>query len=92
MPSDIIGCILPRYVGFAARSFLIRVSDAGQLDETFEIAARDFHLLAIVRQTDGKVLAAGRRLNERSLGSEFVVYRLKQYGSLDTGFGANGLV
>jgi uncharacterized delta-60 repeat protein len=91
-PSDIIGCELPRYVGFAARSFLIRVSDAGQLDESHEIAARDFHLLAIARHKDGKFLAAGRRLNERSLDSEFVVYRLNQDGTLDTGFGANGLV
>jgi len=91
-PSDIIGCILPRYVGFAARSFLIRVSDTGQLDESFQVAAiSDFHLLAIARQSDGKFLAAGRRLNERSLDSAFVVYRLNQDGSLDTGFGANGL-
>ena len=91
-PPDIIGCILPRYVGFAARSFLIRVSDAGQLDDSFEIAAKDFHLIAVARQTDGKFLAAGRRLNESSLDSEFVVYRLNQNGSLDTGFGDNGLV
>jgi uncharacterized delta-60 repeat protein len=92
-PSDIIGCVLPRYVGFAARSFLIRVSDAGEIDESFQVAAiRDFHLLAIARQRDGKFVAAGRRLNERSLDSEFVVYRLNQDGSLDTGFGANGRV
>src|SRR5262245_10359052 len=91
-PADIIGCYPPRYVGFTARSFLIHVSEAGELLESHEIPASDFHLLAITRQSDGKFLAAGRRLNERSLDSEFVVYRLNQDGSLDTGFGDNGLV
>jgi len=91
-PSDISGCVLPRYVGLAAKSFLIRVSNAGLLLENHEVAAPDFHLFAIARQFDGKFLAVGRRLNERSLGSQFVVYRLNPDGSLDAGFGANGLV
>jgi uncharacterized delta-60 repeat protein len=91
-PADIIGCDAPRYVGFAARSFLIRVSDAGLLLESHEIPASGFHLLAIARQINGKFLGAGRRLYEGSLRSEFVVYRLNQDGSLDTGFGDNGLV
>ena len=91
-PPDNPSCNSVPAVGYAARSFLIRVSNAGQLLESHEIAATNFHLLAIARQSDGKFLAAGRRLYESSRQSRFVVYRLNQDGSPDTGFGANGLV
>ena len=57
-------------IGFAARSFLIRVLDAGQIDESFQATISDFHLLDLARQSDGKFLAAGRRLNEGSLDSD----------------------
>ena len=89
-PADI--CNPPASVGFKARSFVIRVSDAGELLESHEIPASDFHLLAITRQTDGKFLAVGRGLDERTEDSEFAVYRLNQDGSLDSGFGDHGLV
>ena len=79
---DAPGCTYWDHVGYAAKSFLIRVSDAGQLDESFEIAARDFHLLAIARQSDGKYLAAGRKLSQSSHDSEFIVYRLNQTGGI----------
>ena len=92
-PSDIIGCAPPRYVGFAARSFLIRIFEDGRLDESFQMAEiEDFHLLAIARQPDGKFVAAGRRLDKRSLDSEFVVCRLNPDGSIDTDFGDDGFV
>jgi len=91
-PPEMTDCTYWEHLGYRAKSFLIRVSEAGQVDESIAVAASNFHLLAIAQQTDGKIVAAGRKLSRTSHDSKFVVYRLNQDGSVDSGFGTNGEV
>lgn len=80
-------------VGLTGTSFVIRVSDVGRLDESFRPATlAGVQLFAVAQQSNGKLLIAGRSLSEASLHSRLVVYRLNSNGSLDSSFGADGLV
>lgn len=80
-------------VGLTGTSFVIRVSDVGVIDESFQAATlADVQLFAVGQQSDGKLLIAGRSLSEASLDSRLVVYRLNSDGSLDPSFGQDGLV
>ena len=80
-------------VGYAATNFLIRISDAGHIDDGFQAATlTSVQLFAVARQTDGKFVVAGRKLFETSLNSQLVIYRLNGNGTVDTGFGVQGLV
>ena len=80
-------------VGLTGTSFVIRVSEVGVIDESFQAATlADVQLFAVGQQSDGKLLIAGRSLSEASLDSRLVVYRLNSDGSLDPSFGADGLV
>ena len=80
-------------VGLTGTSFVIRVSDVGVIDESFQAATlADVQLFAAGQQSDGKLLIAGRSLSEASLDSRLVVYRLNSDGSLDPSFGQDGLV
>jgi uncharacterized delta-60 repeat protein len=80
-------------VGLTGTSFVIRVSDVGVIDESFQAATlADVQLFAVGQQSDGKLLIVGRSLSEDSLDSRLVVYRLNSDGSLDPSFGADGLV
>lgn len=79
----------------SASSFAARVGADGIGDPDFVSESAD-HVQAfgIARQADGKIVAAGRyvdRMVHHRLLSGLAVFRLDSDGSLDAGFGADGL-
>ena len=74
--------------------FITALTEDGGIDagyRPFEVT--NVEVFDIARQADGKVVAAGRRVNVRN--SDFntlVVFRLEPDGALDTGFGNQGIV
>ena len=71
----------------------------GELDTTFgvdgivhvDLGASGGHGRAIALQPDGKLVVAGRRYVS-GVGDEFIVVRMLTDGTMDTGFGTNGVV
>ena len=78
----------------SASNFVNALTEDGGLDASYN-GAQDgnIEVLDIARQPDGKVVAAGRRLiGFRGYSSHLVVFRLEADGSLDPGFGTDGIV
>lgn len=95
--------------GFPASDFVIsRYSATGAIDTTFGAGGSgsvviDFDAnftghdvpLAMARQSDGKIVIAGRAETDRGGGNfdtDFALARINADGSLDAGFGSGGLV
>jgi uncharacterized delta-60 repeat protein len=93
------------YAGLSVPA-LARYDNDGSLDPTFGLDGRvalqlgDSAIRALARQTDGKLLAAGRAMSPGSTGQsqgtndndDFAVVRYSADGSLDSGFGDGGKV
>lgn len=85
------------YVGNYPEIAAIRLLDDGTLDATFsdegilraDIGPYHDKAYAIALQSDGKLVLAG---STYSVNEDFVVIRCNTDGSLDAGFGANGVV
>ena len=74
-----------------ALGFATRLSSTGTLDPTF--AAPGLSGVMVVEaeaQSDGKIVGVGKRSSDT--GIKPVVFRLERDGSLDTGFGLDGVV
>jgi len=79
---------------FVASNFVNALTEEGVIDASYN-GAQDgnIEVIDIARQPDGKVLAAGRRLiGPRGNANHLVVFRLETDGSLDPGFGTDGIV
>lgn len=79
----------------SATNFAAHVAEDGTADSDF-VSAGAGHVQAfgIARQADGKIVAAGRRVDRmvhRRLPSGLAVFRLDADGSLDAGFATDGL-
>jgi uncharacterized delta-60 repeat protein len=78
---------------------LVRYNTDGSLDETFgtggivttSIESLNDYASDLVIQSDGKIVVAGYSYNS-SENSHFTLARYNENGSLDTGFGAGGIV
>ena len=79
---------------FEASNFVSSVTEQGGLDASYGASLDgNIEVAGIARQADGKVVAAGRRINSRNSGiNHLVVFRLSADGSLDATFGADGIV
>ena len=79
---------------FETSNFIDAYTAEGAVSAAFEAAqVTEVQVLAIARQADGKVVAAGRRVGIRSPQyNKLVVFRLDADGSLDAGFGSEGIV
>jgi uncharacterized delta-60 repeat protein len=77
-----------------ASSFVSALTDQGAIDDSYHGAAvTSVEVFDIARQGNGKVVAAGRRVASRNATyNKLVVFRLRADGSLDAGFGAEGIV
>ncbi|MGH8203522.1 MAG: Calx-beta domain-containing protein [Steroidobacteraceae bacterium] len=79
---------------FEASNFITALTEDGGLDagyRPFEVT--DVEVFDIARQADGKVIAAGRRVNARRADfNTLIVFRLHPDGALDAGFGNQGMV
>lgn len=82
------------YDPYEASNFVTALTEDGGLDagyRPFEVT--DVEVFDIARQADGKVVAAGRRVNARRASlNTLIVFRLEPDGALDTGFGNQGMV
>jgi uncharacterized delta-60 repeat protein len=79
---------------FEASNFVNAVTEEGGIDATYDGAqAGNIEVVDIARQADGKVVAAGRRINSRRWDlNHLVVFRLGTDGALDPAFGNQGIV
>jgi uncharacterized delta-60 repeat protein len=79
---------------YVASNFVSALTEDGGLDASYDGAqSGNIEVVDIARQPDGKVVAAGRRLTGfRGYPSHLVVFRLESDGSLDPGFGTDGIV
>jgi len=79
---------------YVASNFVSALTEDGALDASYDGAqSGNIEVVDIARQPDGKVVAAGRRLTGfRGYPSHLVVFRLESDGSLDPGFGTEGIV
>ena len=86
------------YNGTSYDFTLARYNSNGSLDSSFgsggivttSLSNRDDIISALDLQADGKILAAGLK-NFGSFNTDFAVVRYNTDGSLDTGFGINGV-
>lgn len=77
---------------------LVRYQANGSLDPSFGTGGKvvtdffgsDDQGFALVRQTDGKLIAAGAAIDINSFESEFALVRYNENGTLDETFGAHG--
>jgi uncharacterized delta-60 repeat protein len=73
-------------------NFVSRVTAAGAVDATLgQNNPRDFQVFDVVRQSDGRVVAVGRKVDSNGKWSQLGVFRLQSNGPLDTTFAANGV-
>jgi uncharacterized delta-60 repeat protein len=81
-------------VDFEASNFVSSVTEQGGLDASYGASLDgNIEVAGIARQADAKVVAAGRRIDRRNSGiNHLVVFRLSADGSLDSTFGADGIV
>jgi uncharacterized delta-60 repeat protein len=84
---------LPYYYYYTyIANFISRVTDAGAVDLGFTAGVlRDTQVFDVVRQSDGQVVAAGRKLHRNGDRSQLAVFRLRSDGPLDTTFGTDGV-
>jgi uncharacterized delta-60 repeat protein len=77
-----------------ASNFVNAVTEEGGIDASYDGAqAGNIEVVDIARQADGKVVAAGRRINSRRWDlNHLVVFRLEPDGALDSAFGNQGIV
>src|SRR5262245_23570218 len=77
-----------------ASNFVSAVTDTGGIDASYHGSLDgNIEVTGIARQPDGKVVAAGRRLDSRNASiNHLIVFRLQTDGSLDATFGSSGLV
>jgi len=81
-------------------SMLLRFRSDGSLDPAFgsggrvdaQGAAGFLPLVSVVVQPDGRIVAAGTALNDRTGGSSFALLRTTRAGQRDSTFGRNGIV
>jgi uncharacterized delta-60 repeat protein len=74
-------------------NFISRVTDAGAVDPSFTAGVlRDTQVFDVVRQSDGQVVAVGRKLHQLDDRSQLAVFRLRADGPLDPTFGTDGVV
>jgi uncharacterized delta-60 repeat protein len=87
------GAILYDYYYYSlwASNFVNRVTDAGAIDPGFAIGYFDIQVFDIVRQSDGRVVAAGRKIDADDSRSHLAIFRLQADGRIDTTFGTNGI-
>jgi uncharacterized delta-60 repeat protein len=74
-------------------NFVSRVTDAGAVAATFRNNdPANIQVFDVVRQSDGGVVAVGRKVNlARGDWSQFAVFRLQSNGQIDTTFGTSGV-
>ena len=73
-------------------NFVSRVTAAGAVDATLgKNNPRNFQVFDVVRQSDGRVVAVGRKVDSKGDWSQLAVFRLQSNGPLDTTFGTNGV-
>lgn len=89
------GCYYDWDCTVSASSFATHVAEDGASDPGFISAgAEHVQAFAIARQADGKIVAAGRKVDRMihfHFASGFAVFRLAADGSLDTSFASAGL-
>jgi len=79
------------YTPFAT-NFVSRLSDTGSIDPGFTAATiANTQVFDIVRQTDGQVVAVGRKVGATLPTSQLTVFRLQADGLIDTTFGTDGI-
>ena len=78
---------------FEASNFFDALTEDGGIDASYHATViSDVEVFDIVRQTDGRVVAAGRRVGRsRPSYNKLVVFRLDADGALDTSFGISGI-
>jgi uncharacterized delta-60 repeat protein len=82
---------------FVAHFMLLRYNMNGTLDSTFngtgvaEYDAGYAFATDVAIQKDGKIVVAGMRLNDVGSAYDLMLLRYNTNGTLDTGFGANGV-
>ena len=80
------------YYGQSVTNFVSRVTAAGAVAATLEQNnPGDFQIFDVVRQSDGRVVAVGRKRDSKGNGSQLAVFRLQSTGPLDATFGTNGV-
>ena len=86
------------YMGFyydtqVVSNFVSRVTAAGAVDATLgKNNPQNFQVFDVVRQSDGRVVAVGRKVDDsKGNWSQLAVFRLQSNGPLDTAFGTNGV-
>jgi len=80
------------YYGRVMTNLVSRVTAAGAVDATLgQNNPGDFQVFDVVRQSDGRVVAVGRKGDSKGNGSQLAVFRLQSNGPLDTTFGTNGV-
>lgn len=73
-------------------NFVSRVTAAGAVDATLaENNPRNFQVFDVVRQSDGQIVAIGRKVDPKGKWSQFAAFRLQSNGPLDTTFGKGGV-
>jgi len=79
---------------FEASNFVNSFTEEGGIDASYDGAQPgNIEVVDIARQADGKVVAAGRRINSRRSNlNHLVVFRLGADGALDQAFGNQGIV
>lgn len=78
--------------GYEATNFVNLVADSGMLDPSFDMPlVANTQVFDIVRQPDGRVIAAGRKVSRSPEASQLTVFRLQADGSLDPAFGEDGI-
>ena len=86
------------YIGGAARFSLLRLTNSGALDSTFDgdgivtttAGSGNAELRAVALQSDGKIVVTGYSFN--GLNNDFALARYNSNGSLDTSFDSDGIV
>lgn len=78
---------------YEATNFVSQLTAEGSLDPVFNAARpADIEVRDAARQSDGKMIAVGRKVGRRYFGdNKFVAYRLERDGSMDTTFGVEGI-
>jgi uncharacterized delta-60 repeat protein len=75
-----------------ATNFVSQLSDTGTVNPGFAAASlEDTQVLDVARQSDGLVVAAGRRIGDIAGSIHLVVFRLQSDGSLDQAFADAGV-
>ena len=78
------------YYGPLVTSFVSLVSGAGAVGASLQQNdPRNFQVFDVVRQSDGRIVAVGRKVDTNGSWSQFAAFRLQSDGLLDTTFGTN---